>query len=138
LHKKTQATAMNVEDFLKHTDHPLKKELLELRKIIRDSDKTLTEQIKWNAPSFCHKGFDRITFNLARRDSLLLIFHRGAKATKMKFAKPILTKNTDILEWPANDRAVMKFKNMMEVNQNKETLRSIVKEWIRVTMEYDA
>jgi uncharacterized protein YdeI (YjbR/CyaY-like superfamily) len=129
---------MNVEDFLKNTDHPLKKELLELRKIIRDSDKTLTEQIKWNAPSFCHKEDDRITFNLARRDSLLLIFHRGAKAKKIKFPKPILTKNTDILEWPSNDRAVMKFKNMAEVNKNKETLQSIVREWIKVTMEYDA
>lgn len=129
---------MTVDDFIKNTDHPLKKELIDLRQIIRESDKTLTEQIKWNAPSFCHNGDDRITFNLAKKDSVLLIFHRGARAKKMKFTKPILTKNVDLLEWPANDRAVMKFVTMDEVNTNKAKLRSIVKEWIKVTAEYAA
>lgn len=127
---------MIVDDFIKTMDHPLKKELIELRKIIRDSDKTLTEQIKWNAPSFCYNGDDRITFNLAKKDSVLLIFHRGAKASKIKFSKPILTRNADMLEWPANDRAIMKFKSYEDVTQNKEKLRAIVKEWIKVTAGY--
>lgn len=129
---------MTADDFLKIADHAMKTELLELRKIIRDSDKTLTEQIKWNAPSFCHNGDDRITFNLAKKDSLLIIFHRGAKAKKMNFSKPILNEHSNLLEWPANDRAVMKFKDMTEVNKNREKLRAIVKEWIKVTSAHAA
>ena len=129
---------MSVEDFIATVDHPLKKELLELRKIIRDSEKTLTEQIKWNAPSFCHNEDDRITFNLSRKDSLLLIFHRGAKAKKVKFSKPILNNHLDLLEWPAHDRAVMKFRSAEDVKKLKGKLKTIVKDWIATTAEYAA
>ena len=129
---------MTVTEFLTKVDHPLKNELLELCDVIRASDKTLTEQIKWNAPSFCHNGDDRITFNLSKRDALLLIFHRGAKAKKVKFTEPILTRNTDLLDWPAYDRAVMRFSNADDVKALKGKLKTIVKEWIAVTSAHAA
>lgn len=129
---------MIIDDYIKNLEHPLKEELLTLRKIIHESEKTLTEQIKWNAPSFCHNGDDRITFNLARKDSLLLIFHRGAKAKKMSFTKPILPNYEDLLEWPAHDRAVMKFKSAEDVKKMKAKLKLIVKDWIAITSKYAA
>jgi hypothetical protein len=129
-------TKMSVDEFVEKTNHPLKMELVRLRAIIRESDTRLTEQIKWNAPSFCHNGEDRITFNLSKKDSLLLIFHRGAKPKKVKFTKHILPRDTNDLEWPAFDRAIMRFATMTEVNEKKDKLQSIVKDWISITSRY--
>lgn len=129
---------MSVDDFVRDSTHPLKKELVELRKIISKSDPQLTQQIKWNAPSFCHKGDDRITFYLSKPDVILLIFHRGAKAKKMTFKSPILKANSELLEWPSPDRAVMKFKTMNEVTALKSKLSAIVKDWIEITSTYAA
>jgi hypothetical protein len=129
---------MNVDDFIKINSHPLKKELAELRKIISNSQPELTEQIKWNAPSFCHQGDDRITFNLSKPDAILLIFHRGAKAKQIRSKSPILKANVDLLDWPAPDRAIMKFKSMNEVRGLKSNLITIVKDWILITADYAA
>lgn len=40
--------------FLKELEHPLKDEIEEVRKIILSAADDITEQIKWNAPSFCY------------------------------------------------------------------------------------
>lgn len=127
---------MNVEDFIKTNSHPLKKEMLELRKIVKQSVPSLTEQIKWNAPSFCHGGDDKITFNLSKPDAILLIFHRGAKAKKVASKSPILKANAALLEWPAPDRGILKFKSMNDVGALKSQLKTIVKEWIEVTSNH--
>jgi hypothetical protein len=127
---------MTVDEFIKSSSHPLKKELTELRRIISKAAPTLTEQIKWNAPSFCHNGDDRITFNLSKQDAVLLIFHRGAKSKKLNLKSPILKNNADLLEWPAPDRAVMKIKSMEEVGAMKSKLSKIVNDWIAITNEY--
>lgn len=50
--------------FLQNNEHPLKAAMLLLREQILSSQKGITEHIKWNAPSFCYGGDDRITFNL--------------------------------------------------------------------------
>jgi uncharacterized protein YdhG (YjbR/CyaY superfamily) len=129
---------MTVDKFIAESDHALKKELIELRKIILSAEKTLTEQIKWNAPSFCHNGDDRITFNIAKKDAVLLIFHRGAKSKKLQLTKPLLEENADLLEWPAPDRGVMKFASMEEVKANSRALKKIVKDWITITAKHAA
>ena len=138
LRRKNNPNKVSLDDYIKNLEHPLKPELLALRKVILESEKTLTEQIKWNAPSFCHNGDDRITFNLAKKDSILLIFHRGARAKKMTFSKPILPNYAELLEWPANDRAVMKFKNADDVINLKAKLKSLVKDCIAITAKYAA
>ncbi|HEY0655144.1 MAG TPA: DUF1801 domain-containing protein [Chryseosolibacter sp.] len=129
---------MSVDEFIKNTSHSRKSEMLELRKIISKSVPALTEQIKWNAPSFCHAGDDRITFNLSKPDTILLIFHRGAKSKKLASKSPILKDNTEFLEWPAPDRGVMKFKSMNDVTSKRSALAQIVKDWITITSEHAA
>ena len=39
----------------------------------------VTERVKWNAPSCCIDGDDRITFRLQPGDRVELVFHRGAR-----------------------------------------------------------
>lgn len=126
----TSASGNEVAAFLKKLNHPLSKEIESLRKLIKSADKTLTEHIKWNAPSFCHNGDDRITFNFPpKKESVLLIFHRGAKSKKLP-ARLLIQDSSGLLEWKANDRALVKFSSQAEINKHKTTLKRIINEWI--------
>jgi hypothetical protein len=53
-----------VTSFLDVQNHPLRKEIEALRKIILDANKSLTENVKWNGPNYCIKLEDRITMKI--------------------------------------------------------------------------
>jgi hypothetical protein len=72
-------TSAEVDQFMARLEHPLKEGVQRLRTAILASNDTITEHIKWNAPSFHHAGQDRVTFRLQPGDKLQLIFYRGAK-----------------------------------------------------------
>ena len=124
-----------VKEFIQTSKHPLKKALEEIREIILGTDKRITEHIKWNAPSFCFNGDDRITFNLSKNDRILLIFHRGAKVKDGKSKEPLFEDTTGMLEWLAHDRAVVKIQTIEEVAGKKAVLTKIVKRWLSATTE---
>ncbi len=124
-----------VKEFIQTSKHPLKKALEEIREIILGADKRITEHIKWNAPSFCFNGDDRITFNLSKNDRILLIFHRGAKVKDGKSKEPLFEDTTGMLEWLAHDRAVVKIQTIEEVAGKKAVLTKIVKRWLSATTE---
>ncbi|MES2328614.1 MAG: DUF1801 domain-containing protein [Bacteroidota bacterium] len=124
-----------VTDFICKLNHPLKPVVITLRELILNADKDLTEHIKWNAPSFCFGGDDRITFNLHKNDCILLIFHRGAKGKEVKGKEPLFKDTTGLLEWLSNERAVIKFNSPDEVNEKKEKLIKVVKQWIKETSD---
>jgi len=122
-----------VADFMAHLDHPLKKAMEVTREIILSANKQLTEHIKWNAPSFCVNGDDRVTFNLYKNDCLLLVFHRGAKVKDTKGKGPLFKDTTGLLEWVSPDRATVKLTSLQEVTAKKTKLKSVVKKWISAT-----
>ena len=64
-----------VQSFIKNCDPHLQKLMLAVREIVLSSEKEITEHMNWNAPSFCFRGDDRITFNIHGEGTLLLIFH---------------------------------------------------------------
>ena len=119
-----------VKQFLADLKHTHKKEVEALRKIILAADKNLTEQIKWNAPSFCHNGDDRITMNLAGKGMVRLVFHRGAKVKDAQGKGRILDDKTGLLEWASDDRAIVTIKDMDTVKANEKDLVCLVKKWI--------
>lgn len=119
--------------FMNQLDHPLKKAVEEIRSLILGANQSITEQIKWKAPSFCFEGDDRITFNLHKSDCILLVFHRGAKAKENIGKAPLFNDNTGLLEWLAGDRAVVKFFSEAEVSEKKNALVQLVKRWIKET-----
>lgn len=135
--KKAQAPSgtEQVKEFIQTSKHPLKKAVEEIREIILGADKRITEHIKWNAPSFCFNGDDRITFNLSKNDRILLIFHRGAKVKDGKSKEPLFEDTTGMLEWLAHDRAVVKIQTIEEVAGKKAVLTKIVKRWLSATTE---
>lgn len=119
-----------VAEYFAALDHPLKDVLLRVREAILSTDGDLTEHIKWKSPSFCHSGDDRVTFNLYRDGSLLLIFHRGAKVKDVKGNGRLIDDQTGLLEWLADDRASLKIKDADDLDAKKDAIQTLVKLWI--------
>lgn len=124
-----------VAAFMTNHNHPLKKAMEVTREIILSANKELTEHIKWNAPSFCINGDDRITFNIYKNDCLLLVFHRGAKVKDAKGKGPLFHDPTGLLEWVSPDRATVKLTSLLDVTAKKAKLKTVVKQWISITSQ---
>ncbi|MES2373254.1 MAG: DUF1801 domain-containing protein [Bacteroidota bacterium] len=123
-----------VADFMRTVTHPLKTTMEALRETLLSANKGITEHIKWNGPSFCFGGDDRITFNLHRKDYILIVFHCGTKQGKeIKGGEPLFKDATGLLEWLSNQRAIIKFYSLDEVNEKKAKLIKVVKQWIKGT-----
>ena len=118
----------DVDTYMSELDHPCKKEMQAIRKIILGVNPKITEEIKWNAPSFA-LGEHFVTFNAWAREDVQLIFHHGPKKATSK-GKPVDDPD-GLLEWLATDRASMRFDGMKDVKSKKAGLQSIVRQWIR-------
>lgn len=122
-----------VVEYMNNLEHPLKREIEEVRKIILDANGNLTEHIKWNAPSFCFNNEDRVTFNLHGKGYFKLVFHRGAKVKDNMGNEPLFEDNTGILDWVAADRATVKFIDMNDVDAKREKLVDVVNKWLKIS-----
>ncbi|RDU37922.1 DUF1801 domain-containing protein [Neobacillus piezotolerans] len=131
--KKKLTGPEQVEEFMGKLQHPLKEEIEEVRKIILSSDTRITEQIKWNAPSYLVDNDDRITFNLKGKGFFRLVFHCGAKVNPEAKNEPLFVDHTGLLEWQANDRAIVKFSEKDDIKAKEDGLRTVISEWIKAT-----
>lgn len=121
-----------VRIYLENLDHPLKSEILKIREMVFKTNPNLTEQIKWNAPSFCLNGEDKITFNLPpKKDSVQLVFHRGVKKKELPKEK-LINDDSGLLKWATNDRAVIRFTSLQEILENETKFREIIQKWLEV------
>jgi hypothetical protein len=118
-----------VNQYLEKLDHPLKAEIEKVRALILSSDSQITEHIKWNAPSFCYQGEDRVTFRLfPATDRIQLIFHRGVKIKdSTDFAFP---DESGLLQWLADDRATLIFHSMSEIEANAAAFQNLISRWM--------
>lgn len=121
-----------VTEFLEGLNHPLRAEIELLRNIIMKSEDGLSENIKWNGPNYSFEDQDRITMKIQPPKQIKLIFHRGAKKVDQPKTKLIDT-NTKQLIWKENDRAIMTFKNLSEIEKSKSELTEIIKKWVIAT-----
>ncbi|MCG7346180.1 DUF1801 domain-containing protein [Sporosarcina sp. ACRSL] len=121
-----------VAEFMNKLDHPLKDKIEEVRNIILSTDDNITEHIKWNAPSFCYEGEDRITFNFHGKGLFRLVFHCGAKVKDRNTNEPLIEDPSGILEWKAADRAIIKFTDKNDVKAKEEQLREVIAKWLKV------
>lgn len=131
--KKTINLNKEVTEFLDKQNHPIRKEIEELRVNILTAKTELTENIKWNGPNYCFENEDRITMRIQPLiKQVQLIFHRGAK----KQAQPkdkLIANNSKMLLWKENDRAIATFKNMEDIENGKTELTKIINDWINAT-----
>ena len=107
-------------------DHPLKEEVERLRTAILDSNDEMTEHVKWNAPSFCYAGEDRVTFRLFPEDRVQLIFHHGSKV-KGDAGDFVFDDDTGLLRWVAADRAVVA---LQDAKARQRDLVDVVSRWV--------
>ncbi len=122
-----------VVQFLENLEHPLKQEIEEVRKIILGTNEHITEQIKWNAPSFCYQQEDRVTMNLQGKGFFRLVFHCGAKKKEPASVGRLFDDTTGLLDWVADDRAVVKITDMSDVESKKDRLVEVVTRWLEAT-----
>ena len=121
-----------VSEFLDGLNHPFRKEIEKLRLIILNATNDLTENIKWNGPNYCYGEADRITMRIQPPKQVQLILHRGAKKQEQPKERIIQT-DSKILTWKENDRAVITFKNMTDIEKGEADLIEIVNDWIKAT-----
>src|ERR1700741_4401328 len=122
-----------VDAFIKQLKHPLKDVVVELRKIILNSDKNVGEEIYWNAPSFFYTGkmkpfnpkeYKRfiVVFNFFKNDCILLIFLRGKSVDD----------GSGLMEGEFKDERTMAvFYSLEEVAEWKKDLQNKVKALVK-------
>ncbi len=117
-----------VAAFLRDLDHPLKKEIEAVRKIILGVSPTIAEGIKWNSLSFRTTEYFATVF-LRATDQVQLIFHLGAKvkdnSKELKIADP-----AGLIKWLSTNRALVTAGSPKELPGNRAAFESIVREWI--------
>jgi hypothetical protein len=117
-----------VDEYMKKFEHPLKDVLEELRKFILSIDKSIGEEIKWNAPTFFYTGemkpsdpkeYKRylVVSNVHNKDHIMLVLPHGANADD----------GSGFLEGTyADGRRLLKFYNMREVDSKKSKLKEVI------------
>jgi hypothetical protein len=101
-------------------DHPFKAEVQSIREKILGINPGITEQVKWNAPSFSYKEQYLVTFNLHARDRIHLVFHHPA----------IVSVQSDLLEGSYKDRRMVYFDGKGDAQAKLEALEAVLLELI--------
>jgi hypothetical protein len=131
---KSMPSGLNpVDEFIDKLTHPLKDVVVKLRVVILNTDPQLTERVKWNAPSFCYNGDDRITMNLSKKDQVLLIFHLGAKVRDDKNLETLIKDPDKTLEWLSSNRAVMRFRSAADLKAREAALKNNIAGWLKAS-----
>jgi len=127
-----QIINLNIEvtALLEALNHPFRNEIEQLRICILEANKHLEENIKWNGPNYCFDNEDRITMRVQPpTKQVQVIFHKGAKKQTQPKDK-LISNKSKMLVWKENDRAIVTFKSLQEIERGKTELTSIVTEWI--------
>jgi hypothetical protein len=118
-----------VEAFLRALDHPFKREILALREILLGADPSISEGIKWNAPSFRTMEYFA-TFNLRAKGKVQIILHLGAKKRDNSAEVTIADPET-LLEWLATDRAAAGFSDLEDIEAKQSAFAQVICQWIK-------
>lgn len=119
------AAVSQVDAFVQKADHPLKAEVEALRKIIRSASSEITEQIKWNAPSYSYRGQYLVTFNLRDKKRIHLVFHN-----------PMISRiKSPLLEGDYVDRRMTYFSDIQDIKARKAELVQVLRELVKLNTQ---
>jgi uncharacterized protein YdhG (YjbR/CyaY superfamily) len=111
-----------VNEFMEKLDHPFKTEIQVIRDIIKGVDKTITEEIKWKAPSFSYRGQYLVTFNLWEQNRIHLVFH-NSMISRVK---------GKLLEGGYEHRRMAYFADRKDIKAKKPHLEKALKDLIKL------
>lgn len=120
-----------VDEFLSALVHTRMNEIMRLRTIVLGAMDGISERVKWNAPSFCGKGDDRVTMRLQPGNRVQLVFHRGARSRPedgFSFADP-----SGLIEWATADRGTVTITGPDMLEDRAADLAGLVRAWIAAT-----
>lgn len=127
-----------VDAFMHTLQYPLKDVVQYLRQYILSVDKKIGEGIFWNAPAFYYTGKMRpftakeykrfvVGFNLFKKDTVRLIFLRGAAVND----------TSGLLQGDYKDgRRLALFSSIEVVKRNEKALKKIIKEMLKQIDEH--
>ncbi|WP_200935021.1 DUF1801 domain-containing protein [Brevundimonas sp. Leaf363] len=120
-----------VEAFIETWPEAIRPLTRRLRDIALAAAPDVTEHIKWNAPSFCVEGDDRITLGLERSGAVRVVLHRGAKAKDA--AGFAFTDPDRLARWAAPDRGVLVFKDAAALEAVEGPFGDLCERWLAAT-----
>ncbi len=126
--KPSNKESQSVETYVANLQHPLLDDVIELRKLILQADRSIGESIKWNAPSF-YTTEHFATMRFSSKLPLQLILHLGAK--KQTMPADAIADPGGLLTWLGPDRASVSFPAAGSVAAKRSQLTAILKQWIR-------
>ena len=104
---KSRKPIATVEAFISAHDHPHKDAIVVLGQLLLSADPAISEEVKWNAPSF-RTSEHFATMHLRGQDSFQLILHLGAKSGR-RVPKDAIADPDKLLKWLGPDRASVAF-----------------------------
>lgn len=117
-----------VAELLAALDHPHKAGIERLRTLILGLDRRITEEVKWNAPSFRLEDHFA-TFKLYPPKNIQLVLHTGAKA-KSNTRSFAIDDPDRLLAWPASDRCVLTLASAEDLAAHEAAVLGIIGQWI--------
>lgn len=120
----------DVEALLRGLKHPLKKEIEAVRLIILSASPTVSDGVKWNAPSFRTEKDWFATINLRSKESVQVILHLGAKARPDMKAFSVADRS-GLMKWLGKDRAMVTLGSGRDIPKNRKALEVILRAWIK-------
>lgn len=92
--------------------------------IVRAAAPDVIEAFKWNAPSFIHGSDHKLTLGLNKDGGIRLVAHRGAKPRDL--GRFTFLDSDGLAEWPSEDRGVLNFRSLAEVDGVSGELQAFV------------
>ena len=101
-----------------------------IRLAILDSDRTITEGIKWNTASFyCHGWF--ATVGVRATTKVQLVLHHGASAQVNSTLSQTIEDPSGLLTWLDKDRATITFSSAEGFKSNEVAFKEIIRLWAK-------
>ena len=129
-HQTAADTTKAVAAFMLALDHPFKKEIEVLRRIILGAHPSIAEGIKWNVPSFRTTEYFA-TMHLRAKDGIGVILHLGARARGAAAPKVEIKDPARLLQWLGEDRAMVIFADAKDVGSKRRPFDAVLRQWIR-------
>ena len=129
-HSTPADTSEAVDEFMAQLQHPFKAEVQALREVVVAADPSISEGVKWNAPSFRTSEYFATT-NLRAKSGVGLILHLGAKVRKLPAGGVAIDDPDKLLKWLAKDRAMVEFASVRGSKSRKAALQSLLRQWVR-------
>ena len=105
-------------------------EVRALRTLIRGAAPGISEEVKWNAPSF-RTVENFATMHLRDPKRISVILHLGARGKASKGFRETIPDPDGMLRWLGPDRAIVSFEGVSEIGERKGALTKIVRAWVK-------